>query len=142
MPRRVALVAGGLVMFALGCGESDPLGRKAISGTVSFNGAPIERGNIGFQPVEKSTTSGGASIEAGKYSIPRQKGLPAGKYRVTVNAPKGGGAQASKDAPPGDPLPPPQEMIPPEWNEKSDQFIEVTEKGPYVFNFDVKPKGK
>jgi hypothetical protein len=142
--RCAAILAASLpLLIASGCGESDPLGRKAISGTVSLNGAPVEKGNISFQPVDKSATSGGAVIEAGKYSIPRQTGLPVGKYRVTINAPKPGtGKETDKNAMPGEPLPPPQELIPPEWNVNSNEFIEVTDKGPYVYNFDVKPKGK
>lgn len=141
----VAILAAVVLALSLisGCGESDPLGRKAISGTVSLNGAPIERGNIAFQPVDKSTTSGGAAIEAGKYSVPRQKGLPVGKYRVSINAPKPGtGGQPDPNAPPGDPPAPPQELIPAEWNINSENYIEVNDKGPYVYDFDVKPKGK
>jgi hypothetical protein len=142
---RFAIIFSCLSLLAMicGCGESDPLGRKAISGSVKLNGAPIENGNIGFQPTEQGTTSSGTVIAAGKYSIPREKGLPVGKYRVTINAPKPGtGTAAPKDVMPGDPLPVSQEMIPPEWNTNSDQFIEVKSSGPFVFDFDVKPKGK
>ena len=102
-----------------------------------------QKGSIGFQPVDKSVTSGGDAITNGKYSIPRETGLPVGKYRVTINAPKPGtGGDVAAAALPGEAVPVPQELIPPEWNAKSEQFIEVTEKGPYVFNFDVKSKGK
>jgi hypothetical protein len=143
--RSVVMLAGSLTVLGAisGCGESDPLGRKAISGTVSFNGAPVEKGNIAFQPVDKSTTSGGSSIQTGKYSVPQKTGLPVGKYRVSIHAPKPGtGGQGAADAPPGDPPAPPQELIPPEWNTNSEQYIEVNDKGPYVYNFDIKPKGK
>jgi hypothetical protein len=143
--RRIASWLGCLYVLGVigGCGGSDPLGRHAISGAVNLNGAPLEKGNIGFHPVDKSITSSGTVVEGGKYSVPRDKGLPVGKYRVTVNAPKPGtGTEAAKDVMPGDPLPPPQELIPPEWNVNSEQFIEVNDKGPFVFNFDIKPKGK
>src|SRR5437763_15199822 len=138
--------ATGILLTALlilsGCG-GDPLGRHAVSGNVTFNGAPLEKGNISFHPVEKSSTSGGTVIEGGKYSIKQDKGLPAGKYRVQINAPvPGTGGTAQTNAPPGEPIPPPQEMIPPDWNEKSEHTIEVTEKGPYQFNFDAKKKSK
>jgi hypothetical protein len=124
-----------------GCGESDPLGRHAISGSVNVNGAPLENGNIGFQPADTGATSSGAVIAAGKYSIPRQKGLAAGKYRVTVNAPVPG-TGGTAPAMPGDAVPPPQELIADEWNTKSEQFIEVKDAGPFVFDFNVKAKGK
>jgi len=140
---RYLLICLAIVGATGGCGESDPLGRHAISGSVTLDGAPIEKGSIGFQPADKSITSGGDAIANGKYSIPRETGLPIGKYRVTINAPKPGtGGDVTAGALPGEAVPVPQELIPPEWNVKSEQFIEVTEKGPYVFNFDVKSKGK
>jgi hypothetical protein len=139
----IVIAAAGIgLMLIFGCG-SDPLGRHAVSGAVTVNGAPLEKGNVGFQPIEKGTTSGGAPIENGKYSVPRDKGLPVGKYRVSISAPTPGtGGEAQKNAPPGEPVPPPQELIPAEWNTSSEHTIEVTDKGPYVFNFDVKTKGK
>jgi hypothetical protein len=139
--RGVLLMAVLLAGGASGCAESDSLGRKAISGAVTLDGAPVESGNSSFQAESPSITSGGAPIAAGKYSIPQQLGLPVGKYRVTISAPKPGtGGTLPEGALPGDPLPPPEELIPRKWNVDSEQFIEVTEKGPYVFNFDVKSK--
>src|SRR3954447_1524828 len=141
IPCAMAIFITASLMLS-GCG-GDPLGRHAISGTVTVDGAPLEKGNIAFMPVEKSSTSGGTVIEGGKYSIKQDKGLPVGKYRVTITAPvPGPGGRAKANAPPGEPIPPPQEMIAPEWNEKSEKTIEVTEKGPYQFNFDAKKKSK
>jgi hypothetical protein len=123
-----------------GCG-GDSLGRHAISGTVSLNGAPVERGSISFMPMDQGVTSSGAAFTDGSYSIPEQDGLPVGKYRVTINAPKPGtGKAAAEGAMPGDPLPPAEELIPPEWNVKSNETIEVKEGGPFEFNFDIKTK--
>jgi hypothetical protein len=140
-PCATAIFITALLILS-GCG-GDPLGRHAISGTVTVEGTPLEKGNIAFTPTEKSSTSSGTVIEGGKYSIKQDKGLPVGKYRVTINAPvPGTGGAVQTNAPPGEPIPPPQEMIAPEWNEKSEQSIEVTEKGPYQFNFDAKKKGK
>ena len=140
-PCATAIFITALLILS-GCG-GDPLGRHAISGNVTFNGAPLEKGNIAFTPTEKSSTSGGAVIEGGKYSIKQDKGLPVGKYRVQINAPvPGTGGTAQTNAPPGEPIPPPQEMIPPDWNEKSEHTIEVNEKGPYKYDFNVEKKGK
>ncbi|MBI3467624.1 MAG: carboxypeptidase regulatory-like domain-containing protein [Planctomycetes bacterium] len=123
-----------------GCG-GDPLGRHAISGTVTLDGAPVENGTISFQPVDQGTTSSGTAFTGGTYSLSQENGLPVGKYLVTINAPKPGtGGTPSPDALPGDPLPPPQELIPPEWNVKSDQTIEVKEGGPFEFNFEIVTK--
>jgi len=136
----VALVAAafaGLGLFG-GCG-GDSLGRQPVSGTVNLDGSPLSKGTINFQPVEKGIGSG-TSIESGKYAIARKDGLPPGKYRVVINAPSGGAA--ATDAPPGDPAPPPQELIPEDWNTKSDHTVEITSGGKNEHNFDVQSKKK
>jgi hypothetical protein len=133
----LASLLGGMV----GCG-SDPLGRQPVSGAVNVDGAPLEKGNINFQPVEKGIP-GGAKISGGKFSIARKDGLPAGKYRVAIHAPvPGTGTEAPAGAMPGEPLPPPQELIPPDWNTSSEHFVEVTDKGKNEFNFDLQAKKK
>lgn len=142
--RRACGILVGLVGFAVlsGCG-GDPQGRQPISGTVSLDGAPVEKGNINFTPVDTAPTSTGGPIEAGKFSFERSKGLAAGKYRVKVNAPKPGtGGTVVEGAMPGDPVPPPVELIPPEWNTSSTQTVEVQTSGKNEFNFDIKSKAK
>lgn len=129
----------GPVAFVAGCG-GDSLGRQAVSGKVNVNGAPLEKGTINFQPVEKGIGSG-TQIQGGKYSIERKNGLPAGKYRVVINAPTPGSASAASDAPPGEPLPPPQEFIPEEWNTKSEHTVDVG-SGKNEHNFDIQAKKK
>ena len=132
-----------LSVLALGCG-GDPLGRQPISGSVSFDGAPLEKGTINFHPADSSTaTSTGGPITAGQFAFDRQKGLAAGKYRVTVNAPKPGtGGTVVEGAMPGDTVAPPVELIPPDWNTSSTQTVEVQSSGKNEFNFDIKSKGK
>src|SRR5262245_61063665 len=99
------------VFAASGCTQ-DPLGRHAVSGTVKVDGAPLEKGNISFQPTEGQPTSGGAMVLAGKYSVPRESGLVAGKYRVSINAAvPGSGGVSDEAALPGFPPPAPKELI-------------------------------
>src|SRR5262249_24983052 len=62
----------------------DSKGRQAVTGSVMFDDAPLKTGNISFSPTEGQATSGGAVIFNGKYSVPRDNGLLAGKYRVTI----------------------------------------------------------
>jgi hypothetical protein len=72
-------------------------------------------------------------ISQGAYEIPKAKGLPPGKYRVSITAVKPGTAPVlAEGAMPGDEesQPPPQELIPPEWNRRSTQIVEVSETGP------------
>ncbi len=120
-----------------GCGKSDPLGRQAVSGTVNFQGKPLDQGSILFTPLDpKQGTPAGATIQGGKFSIPAQKGLAPGKYRVGISSPEGGGAAPEM---PGESEPTAKERIPPEWRgETSKQEITVSKDGKNHFEFDVK----
>jgi hypothetical protein len=134
------LILAGFLASSVGCG-GDNLGRQAVSGSVNVDGTPLQKGTINFQPLEKGVGSG-ASIEGGKYAMARKNGLPAGKYRVVINAPvPGTGGQADLSAPPGEPPPPPQELIPEDWNAKSEHTIEI-KSGKNEHNFDVQAKKK
>ena len=139
--RRVPAVFALILLFN-GC-SNDPLGRHAISGAVKVDGAPLAKGNIGFHPTDGQPTSGGSAVTDGKYSVPRDGGLVVGKYRVVINAAVPGAAGKSDvEVLPGDPPPPPKEMIPSNWNRESTQTIEVKKEGPFVFDFDVQTKKK
>jgi hypothetical protein len=142
--RSVCLVSAStwtVVAVLSGCVGRDPLGRHPISGTVTFGGAPVDNGNISFQPIDGGVTSSGAPIQGGKFSIDKKDGLPAGKYRVVINAPKPGtGGKVDPNALPGDPVEAPVELIPPEWNMQSKESIEVKPEGPFEFKFDIPAK--
>jgi len=139
------LVVGclGSLAWVCGCG-SDPLGRQAVSGKVTLDGAPLEQGSISFQPVEGGITSSGAVVTQGEYAIPRDKGLPPGKYRVVINAIKPGTGQAElpPGGMPGEEVegPPAEELIPPEWNTNSEQFVEVSSSASAEFVHEIVTK--
>lgn len=143
--RRINFACLTLIGMGLwvGCG-GDSAGRYPVSGAVNVDGAPLEKGTISFQPLERAPTSSGALISGGKFSIRPDKGLPLGKYRVQVNAaaPGAGGGAAAADVAPGASPPPPKELIPAEWNESSNHTIEVKEKGPFTYSFEIGTKGK
>ncbi len=128
--------------LALGCGPENPKGRKAISGHVKLDGAPLEQGNIEFHPLFEGGLQSGGRIIGGSYSIPAHEGVLVGKYRVAIEdfvptPPTPAGYM------PGDPLPPsPKPKIPPDWNSKSQHTIEVKKEGPFKFDFDVETKKK
>ncbi len=126
----------------VGCGKDDGLGRKAISGSVTLDGAPVGNGSISFEPQgSESTISSGGVIQDGKYALEKKNGLPVGKYRVRINIPKPGAEGAEDTATmPGEPERPPADLAPPQWNSKSTQSIEVTADGAQEFNFDVLSK--
>ena len=133
----LAAMAAGLLSVLGGCGDNDPQAKRAISGTVTLDGAPVANGSLSFQPEQPGGTASGAVITNGKYAVPREHGLPVGKYKVLIFAPKPGTGQLPPGGMPGDPIPPAEELIPPEYNVNSSQFIEVQVKGPYQFDFKI-----
>lgn len=138
----VALAAVGL----FGCGYENPLGRRAISGTVTLDGNPLPRGYISFEPADKETVMrGGAVITDGRYALSVEKGLPPGKYLVRVRAVERAGATDSR-LPPGAE---PEKMapfhlirqpIPPKYNDRSELIREVLGDGLCTLDFDLATK--
>jgi hypothetical protein len=140
---RIARIFLVLISAALwvGC-KGDSAGRHAITGTVNLDGSPLAKGMISFQPLENGRLSSGAVIAEGKFSIPADKGLPVGKYRVEVHAGASGGPAVDSSALPGEGPPPSKDIIPPDWGEASKQTIEVKKEGPFNFAFEIATKGK
>ena len=83
---------------------------------------------------------GGAPIANGEYKIERMHGLMPGKYRVIITS---GDGRTKADAAPDEPPGPTganiisKDRIPPDYNVNSKQEVDVTEKGPNVFNYDI-----
>lgn len=130
-----------LVVSFLGCGPGNPLGRQAVSGTVTLDGKPLAAGTIMFEPRGSEGALAGAPIADGKFTIAGQRGLPPGTYLVRISAPTprggvaaegmpGDSASASRDAP---------ELIPAAWNTNSQHTVTV-EKGANQFDFAIETK--
>jgi hypothetical protein len=125
---------------ALLVGCSDPYaGRMAVSGGVKLVGQPLKEGSITFVPLDKQDTQGGAPIINGEYNIPRQSGLKPGKYLVQLTAGDGKTIDNPEEAagPGGSTNIVSVDLIPPEWNIRSNQKVEVKSDGPNKFDFDI-----
>jgi len=127
------------VSLVLGCSENDPSGKQAISGTVALNSAPLETGMIEFVSQETPGATSGAVIQSGNYSISAKQGLLPGKYLVRI--------YSSRESQTGPPQPPgptraraPKELIPPEYNRKSTETVDVIADGKNEFDYDIKTK--
>ena len=66
-----------MFLAALGCGGSG----TSVSGEVTFNGKPIEKGYVTFNPVDGKSTPVGAEIVNGKFTA---KNVSVGKNKVLV----------------------------------------------------------
>jgi len=70
-----------LALLATGCSGGG--GGVTISGTVTYNGTPLEKGAITFLPEDGKGASSGAMIEKGQY---KATNVSRGKNRVQVVA--------------------------------------------------------
>ncbi len=135
------LCAWAILAGAVGCGPANPLGRIAISGKVTLDGQPLDKGAIELHPIEGGVQSGDL-ISGGSYSMSVQQGPTAGKYRVVIydtyeTPPLPPGHMPGDDIPPA-----PKPKVPPAWNSKSKQTIEVKKEGPFKFDFAIETKRK
>lgn len=127
--------------FAIsGCGPKGPV-MYEVTGKVIFKNQPLDDGIIEFHPTEGQGSKQGAHIVNGEYKVPRATGLYAGKYSVFLTGGDGtsgegeGGTAPSKrrvGATPG------KERIPPQYNVKTTQVVEVKAQGPNRFDFTIK----
>jgi len=133
--RALGVVAAGVVVFS-GCGEPNPLGRRAVYGAVSYQGKPVDYGAIQFAPEDpQHGVSSGAMIENGKYQIKTSQGLPTGSYHVMISAPDRS-KQEKVEGPPGDERSLAVERIPVKYNLKTTLKLEVPKgRGRYEANF-------
>ena len=57
---------------------------KEITGEVTLDGKPLEKGHLEFTPVDGQGQTGGIMIAEGKFSGP----IPVAKMRVKIHAPR------------------------------------------------------
>jgi hypothetical protein len=83
-------VALPVVAAILGCGDSSGLAKRyPVSGTVTYQGKPLERGTISFVPADGKGRAAGGTITEGRYSLTTQDpddGAIPGKYKVGILA--------------------------------------------------------
>jgi hypothetical protein len=138
MNRRTT-VLGFTALFGLvflGCSDATG-GRYEVSGSVTFNGQPLDQGVVMFVGVDQDKTQASAMVTNGKYQIPKAQGLVPGKYRVAISAPDGK-SPTDRDAAPG-----PtgnftsKDRIPPKYNTESTLEVEVKSGAENKFDFTV-----
>lgn len=151
-----AATALALAAAASGCGESDGLPRQRVSGSVTLDGESLSGAWIEFRPDGAgSVTASGATIEGGRYDIPRHEGLVPGPYRVSISkaAPPDGDGTApavavpksrqrtgTKAAAARGPFGFAKQLIPARYNVKSELTAKVEEGKPNAFDFTLTSK--
>lgn len=130
-----------LLLVAAGCLNRDYDGpqRFPLSGSVTYDGEPIDLGTISFIPAggDKQRVSGGM-IEDGKFLVPEAAGANAGTYRVEFHWGKKTG-EKYYDVESRSWVDDRREALPDKFHKNSDITVEVS-KDKTVFDFDLKSK--
>jgi len=141
VPKRTRAVLAWVVMLAVvGCGSrGDNLPRQAVSGNVTLDGKPLERGTISFQPATELPTAIAVPISGGQYYIEKAQGLVPGSYKIKISSapppvPEPLTAEGTPP-PPGKPTPPPKDLMPERYNSSTILIREVKEGGSNTFDF-------
>ena len=121
------------MVFMLGCSQSS--NRRALEGTVTFDGKALEEGAIVFTP--KSGTQGpvaGGDISRGHFSIPPSGGPFSGEFRVEITATRKTGRKIT-DPRNGQLYDEKEQFIPPRYNRQSELTAKVNEQEASNFEF-------
>jgi hypothetical protein len=96
----VLAVCGLVVMTSCGP-DDDGLGKRyPVSGNVTYNGNPLEKGSISFVPDDPKGVGASGAVESGSYTLStggNEDGARAGKYKVTITAKEDSLAKAKAD---------------------------------------------
>jgi hypothetical protein len=136
--RLLADLALCIVCFAAFTGCDDTGGKKGVSGSVQFQGKPLDQGTISFYPPDSPKPAAEALITDGRYSIPADQGLLPGKYVVRLRSTEEFRITPDEYAA-GKTAPPARERIAAKFNEKSQETAEVKTSGANAFDFQVEP---
>jgi hypothetical protein len=119
-----------------GCSNSTGPTRYTVTGKVSYQGAPFAAGQIDFIP-EVGDAAGAVTgeVKDGAYTFSGANGVPAGKYKVSING-SFIGEPPNPSADTGGPSAVIQ--LPDKYNATTELRAEVTAGGPNEFNFDLK----
>ncbi len=133
----IIIIAVGIPLL-FGCsGGSD---RKAVEGTVTLDGKPLEKGYVSFRPQQGTKSpSGGANVVNGEFSIDPERGLLPGKFRVEITASRPTGRQIP-DRLTGKMMPFEEQYIPAKYNNESKLETEIGADEPRRLEFAITSK--
>jgi hypothetical protein len=116
---------------ATGCGGGG--GTGDVSGTVTYDGKPVEQGSISFVPADGKGPSAGGAIKDGKYEASK---VPAGTAKVIINGAKVTGKKKMYDDPAAPYVQTASELLPAKYNEATELRYDVR-SGAQTKDFDL-----
>ena len=108
------------VALVVGCSGDGNYGD--VSGTVSYDGKPLEDGLINFLPADGKGQTASGSIKDGKYSVSK---VSVGALKVQIRGSKVTGKKKMYDTPDSPEVPIVAELLPAKYHEKSELTFEV-----------------
>jgi hypothetical protein len=133
---RPRLLTGVLVLAALsGCGGE--ASRESVSGNVTWQGRPLDQGDITFTPAAGDGLPVGGVVAGGLYDLPNPPGLDPGDYLVRVQSRGQRAAHATGVPDFGIADPASAEKIPRRYNDETTLKARVTAGGSNRFDFDL-----
>jgi hypothetical protein len=121
----------------LGCSDGGST-RASVSGKVTFDGEPVQSGQIAFEPVGAGRL-GIAQITGGAYAIPPEQGPTAGTYvvRITANRPTGQKTKSDPRNPDQPSAAAVEQFIPAKYNDRSELKTEIGAESAVERDFDL-----
>lgn len=130
-----ALLLAPVVLVGCGGGPEGPE-LFPVSGTVTFDGSPVDDGRILFRRAEGDQKAYSAEIKAGKYSLECE----AGKVKVEITASRLIPGKFDTSNPDDEPQPVGEMYIPAKYNSESTLEAEVKSAGENTIPFDLTSK--
>ena len=124
-----------ILLFGLGCSQA-PTGPAEfpVSGTVTFDGKPIEAGRILFRKIGDGDRAYGSEIKGGAYSFTSE----AGKVKVEITASRI--IPGKFESPNGVPEPVGEMYIPKKYNSQTTLEADVKAEGDNTIPFELSSK--
>lgn len=131
---RLVTLFAAIALLALGCGKGDPRSRSfEVSGTVTFDGQPVEDGGITLVSDDPTLASDAGSIKDGQFKFLASAGKKKVQIRASREVPQPGPKDVPRD-------PKFEEYVPAKYHEKTELEIEVVPGGQNHFDFPLKSK--
>ena len=124
-----------VALLAIGCGPINKVPRYKVSGKVTYQGQPVERGEITFEDPTAGQVNSSSLGSGGSYALE----VPAGDYRVSI-APPLVETKGTADSPPDQVPDPSVKNIPKRyWTQEKSGLSAQVAKDKQSFDFDLKP---
>lgn len=129
----VSAVLLAALLILSGCADGPPMGE--VSGNVTIDGKPVDKGAIKFEPEDGKTPTAGGEISEGFYLVR----VPVGPMKVSISAPKVVGKKPIYNTPNSPEMPITVEALPARYNEKTELRLDV-KPGKIEKHYDLQSK--